>query len=66
MAAIGELPPEDRDLLLLTVWEECSYRDSAQILDIPVGTVRSRLHRIRRQLRVAVDGHTRTTHEVIP
>lgn len=66
MAEIGDLPPEDRDLLLLIAWEECSYAECAEILDIPVGTVRSRLHRIRRQLRVAVEGHTRTTHEVTP
>jgi RNA polymerase sigma-70 factor (ECF subfamily) len=66
MAEIGELQPEDRDLLLLIAWEECSYAECAEILDIPVGTVRSRLHRIRRQLRVALTSHTPTTHEVIP
>ena len=66
MAAIGDLPPEDRDLLLLIVWEGCSYVVCAEILDIPVGTVRSRLHRIRRRLRTAIERPTRTHAEVIP
>lgn len=55
MAAIGELEAEDRDLLLLIVWENCSYSECGEILAIPIGTVRSRLHRVRRQLRAAAE-----------
>ena len=53
--AIGELkkllsglPEGDRDVLLLFAWEELTYEEIATALDIPVGTVRSRLHRARR------------------
>ena len=55
MVAIGELDAEDRDLLLLIVWENCSYSECSEILGVPVGTVRSRLHRVRRQLRTALE-----------
>lgn len=56
--AVASLPDADRQTLLLFVWEELSYDDIAQALDIPVGTVRSRLHRARQRIRelVTVDG----------
>lgn len=60
MAAVGDLAPEDRDLLLLIAWEDTPYKVCAQILDIPVGTVRSRLHRIRRELREVVHSNDPT------
>lgn len=47
LALVAELSPEDRDLLTLYAWEGCSYAEIAEALAIPVGTVRSRLHRIR-------------------
>lgn len=50
MDAVVALSPEDRDLLTLFAWEGCAYAEVAIALDIPVGTVRSRLHRIRRDL----------------
>ena len=49
--ALADLKPDDRDVLLLIAWAELSYEQVAQALGIPVGTVRSRLHRVRRQLR---------------
>jgi RNA polymerase sigma factor (sigma-70 family) len=49
--AIARLPSEERDALVLYVWEELSYEDIARALAVPVGTVRSRLHRARTQLR---------------
>jgi RNA polymerase sigma-70 factor (ECF subfamily) len=48
---IAALAPDDRDVLLLTAWAGLDSNDVAQTLCIPVGTVRSRLHRVRRQLR---------------
>lgn len=48
---IAELKPDDRDVLLLTAWAGLDSNEVAQALQIPVGTVRSRLHRVRRQLR---------------
>ncbi len=50
---LGELPAGDRELVLLIGWAELSYEQAAQALGIPLGTVRSRLHRIRVKLRRA-------------
>jgi RNA polymerase sigma-70 factor (ECF subfamily) len=49
--ALGKLPTEERDALVLYVWEELSYDEIAAALGIPVGTVRSRLNRARLTLR---------------
>lgn len=52
--ALVGLIPGDRDVLLLIACEELSYDEVARALDIPVGTVRSRLNRARSQLREAL------------
>jgi RNA polymerase sigma factor (sigma-70 family) len=44
------LPRRDRDALLLHVWGELSYEETAAALGVPVGTVRSRINRARRKL----------------
>lgn len=49
--ALSELPERDRQPLLLYAWGELTYEEVARSLDIPVGTVRSRIHRARYQLR---------------
>ncbi len=49
--AVGRLPEEERDALLLYVWEELGYEEIAAALGVPVGTVRSRLNRARLSLR---------------
>ena len=48
--AIAALPGAERQVLLLFAWEELSYDEIAEILSIPVGTVRSRLNRARVRL----------------
>jgi RNA polymerase sigma-70 factor, ECF subfamily len=55
LAAVGGLSPADRDTLLLVVWGELSHEETAAALGVPVGTVGSRLHRIRRRLRAALN-----------
>ena len=50
-AAIARLPEEFRTALVLREIEGCDYDTIAQLLEVPVGTVRSRLHRARLQLR---------------
>jgi RNA polymerase sigma factor (sigma-70 family) len=49
--AVSRLPSRERDVLLLHVWEDLSYEEIAAALDIPVGTVRSRLNRARVRIR---------------
>lgn len=49
--ALASLPPGDRDVVVLVAWEDLSYEEVAAALDIPLGTVRSRLNRARRKLR---------------
>jgi RNA polymerase sigma-70 factor (ECF subfamily) len=48
---LGELAPEDRDLLLLFACMEFSYEQIAETMSLPIGTVRSRIHRLRNKLR---------------
>jgi RNA polymerase sigma-70 factor (ECF subfamily) len=52
--ALAELSPGDREVLLLVAWADMSYEDVARALDIPIGTVRSRLHRARAKTRKAL------------
>lgn len=52
LGAVGRLAPELRDVLVLVSVEEFSYADAAKILNVPVGTVMSRMFRARSQLRV--------------
>jgi RNA polymerase sigma-70 factor (ECF subfamily) len=53
-AAVSGLARQDRELLLLIAWGELTYGEAAQALGIPVGTVRSRLSRIRAKIRAAL------------
>jgi RNA polymerase sigma-70 factor (ECF subfamily) len=52
--ALAEVPHDFRDVIVLVDIGEFSYAEAAQILDIPVGTVMSRLHRGRRILKRAL------------
>jgi RNA polymerase sigma-70 factor (ECF subfamily) len=55
--ALAKLPDEQRSILLLIGLEGMSYDGAAEVLDIPVGTVRSRLWRARAQLRNLMEGN---------
>lgn len=48
--AMDELPEEQRAVLMLVCVDGLSYRDAAQVMDIPLGTVMSRLSRARQEL----------------
>ena len=54
LAQIELLPVREREVLGLVAWAGLSYEQAAAALDVPVGTVRSRLHRGRRMLRTAL------------
>ena len=49
-AGMDELPPGLREVVILCALEEMSYEQAAQVLAVPVGTVRSRLHRAKARL----------------
>jgi RNA polymerase sigma-70 factor (ECF subfamily) len=51
VSALSEVPHDFRDVIVLVDIGDFSYQEAAQILDIPIGTVMSRLHRGRRILK---------------
>ncbi len=51
VSALSAVPHDFRDVIVLVDIGDFSYQDTAQILDIPIGTVMSRLHRGRRILK---------------
>lgn len=60
--AVASLDQGERNVLLMFAWADLSYEEIAYALAVPVGTVRSRLHRVRARLRellgsrLAIDG----------
>lgn len=56
LSALGAIATEYREVLLLTAVEGFSYRETSEILDVPIGTVMSRLARARDQLAERLDG----------
>jgi RNA polymerase sigma-70 factor (ECF subfamily) len=56
-AAMASLPGRLRDAIILQVYHELSYQEIAQVLDIPIGTVMSRIHNAKRQLRRRLAGY---------
>ena len=52
--ALNQLPEAFRLVVVMFYFEDCSYRDIARRLEIPIGTVMSRLARARRHLRAAL------------
>ena len=53
--ALATLAQEERDVLLLFAWADLSYAEIATALEVPVGTVRSRLNRARAHVRAALE-----------
>lgn len=67
--AIDELPNIDREAVLLYAWQGLSYAEIAEALEIPTGTVRSRLSRVRLMLRELANTFGEepdTTHPIEP
>lgn len=61
------LPEDQRAVLLLVAVEDLSYADAAKVLDIPVGTVMSRLSRARERLQIEIEGTTaHSSDNVVP
>ncbi|HEY1867767.1 MAG TPA: sigma-70 family RNA polymerase sigma factor, partial [Candidatus Cybelea sp.] len=59
--ALASLTPEQRKIVLLADVEGCSYQEIGQIVGCSVGTVRSRLHRARGQLRNLVNSYMKSS-----
>ncbi len=57
--AVDRLPPDQRAALLLVTVEGFSYREAAEVLQVPVGTIMSRLARARMALQVQLEAGTR-------
>ncbi len=55
-AALQDLSEEHRLILVLREMEGCCYETISEMLDLPIGTVRSRIHRARSQLRDLLRG----------
>ena len=53
---LARLPDDQRAVLLLVAVEDLSYADAARVLDIPIGTVMSRLSRAREKLQQEIEG----------
>jgi RNA polymerase sigma-70 factor, ECF subfamily len=59
--ALAALSADQRQIVVLADVEECSYQEIAEIVGCSIGTVRSRLHRARGQLRKLVTGYSKTS-----
>jgi RNA polymerase sigma factor (sigma-70 family) len=66
--ALAALRPAEREILLLHAWAELSDSEIAAALSLPLGTVKSRLHRVRERLRNRLDrvGQTAMNASNIP
>jgi RNA polymerase sigma-70 factor (ECF subfamily) len=64
---VKDLPPTESEVLELCVWAGLSYEDAAAALEVPIGTVRSRLARARSHLRELTDrpGHERKENHAL-
>ena len=58
-AGLAALPGDQREVLLLVTVEGMSYQQVAEVLNVPIGTVMSRLHRARERLRRWMAGEVR-------
>jgi len=61
--ALDDLPAELRSILILWAVDELSYKEIAEVVGIPIGTVMSRLHRARHRLTGLLAGHPVATSQ---
>ncbi len=65
--ALASLGHAEREVLLLVAWADLTYRQISEALDIPLGTVQSRISRARAKLRRHLDsGHPHPQDEWVP
>jgi RNA polymerase sigma-70 factor (ECF subfamily) len=56
-AVVRTLAQEHREVIVMREFDQMSYSEIAEVLEIPIGTVESRLHRARAELRAKLDGY---------
>ncbi len=61
LGALAQLPEEQRNVVALVLIDGLSYREAASVLEVPIGTVTSRLARARDALSLRVFGHATGT-----
>jgi RNA polymerase sigma factor (sigma-70 family) len=59
---LASLPEDQRSVLLLVAVEDLSYSEAAKVLNVPIGTVLSRLSRARERLQQELEGTTKNAH----
>jgi RNA polymerase sigma-70 factor (ECF subfamily) len=52
-----QLPMNHREIIIMSHFQEMSYKQIAELLDVPMGTVMSRLHNARKALRAKLTGN---------
>jgi RNA polymerase sigma factor (sigma-70 family) len=65
-SVLREMPEDDRDAFLMAALGGFTYDEIARALAIPVGTVRSKIHRVRRTLRERLEAEAATTSRDAP
>jgi len=65
-ALIGQLPTKYRDVLVLFYLEERSYQQVSEALDLPMGTVKTFLHRAKKELALLMETQSKRKEEAIP
>jgi RNA polymerase sigma-70 factor (ECF subfamily) len=55
LRALATLPEKDREVLILTAWEELTPHEAAAVVGVTPAAIRVRLHRARKRLRSALD-----------
>lgn len=56
-AVVRTLAPEHREVIVMREFDQMSYAEIAEVLQVPIGTVESRLHRARADLRTKLQGY---------
>ena len=62
--ALGRLPPDQREALIMVVIQGMSYEEIAEVTHCAVGTAKSRVFRARRQLEIWLMGETKTVYKI--
>jgi RNA polymerase sigma-70 factor, ECF subfamily len=66
VAALARLSPEQRESLLLVCVEQLSYAEAAEVMQVPLGTVMSRVCRARAAMRQLLEGHRAPPAQLAP